>query len=373
MPNSRGRVTIRELARATGLSPAAVSYALRGLHTSAETQRRVRRAAAELGYRAHPIARALASGRTCTVGVLCGSLADHWQRDLAVRIGRELLEHNRYSIIVDAAGDPGREAELARRLSGQQVDGLIVQALDPAAPVWAELAEAVPIVPIGDALTGNTRGEVVFDNRRGVTLALEHLHGLGHRRVGVLTSTLADTPDRPADVHVRAEAARLGLTVEVAVSGAGEHEAAGAAARLLTRSPPPTAVFCFSDSIAYGVYAAARALGLRVPQDVSICGYDAHALSELLTPSLTTVDWRLPEVAADAVSLMVAALDDDAPEPVVPGARKGWRRAAGDGGGAGRRSGSGGGSRIVREPVLVPRGSTAPPGGAARTTDEVER
>ncbi|MDX6738956.1 LacI family DNA-binding transcriptional regulator [Actinocorallia sp. A-T 12471] len=332
MPNSRGRVTIRELARATGLSPAAVSYALRGMHTSAETQRRVRRAAAELGYRADPIARALASGRTGTVGVLCGSLEDYWQQDLAVRVGRELLDGGRYAIILDAAGDPAREAEHARRLREQQVDGMIVQALDPAAPLWAELAQTVPVVPIGDSLAGNAHGEVVFDNRRGVTLALEHLHGLGHRRIGVLTSTLASTPDRPADLHVNAEAARLGLTAEVAVSGAGRAEAAEAARVLLTRAPPPTAIFCFSDSIAYGVYDAARALGLRVPADVSVCGYDGHALSDLLTPPLTTVDWSLAEVAADAVGLVIAGIDGGPP-----------------------------GRRVVREPALIPRASTAPP------------
>ncbi|WP_246052492.1 LacI family DNA-binding transcriptional regulator [Actinocorallia herbida] len=337
-------MTIRELARATGLSPAAVSYALRGMHTSAETQRRVRRAAAELGYRADPIARALASGRTGTVGVLCGSLEDHWQQDLAVRVGRALLDGGRYAIILDAAGDPGREEAMARRLREQQVDGLIVQALDPAAPLWAELAEAVPVVPIGDALAGNPHGEVVFDNRRGVTLALEHLHGLGHRRIGVLTTTLASTPDRPADVHVHAEAARLGITVEVAVSGASRVEAAVSAEALLTGSPRPTAVFCFSDSIAYGVYDAARALGLRVPTDLSVCGYDAHALSDLLAPPLTTVDWRLAEVAADAVGLVLAGIDGGPP-----------------------------GRRVVREPALIPRASTAPPAGAGPHDDRMDQ
>ncbi|GAB2809926.1 LacI family DNA-binding transcriptional regulator [Actinocorallia aurea] len=344
MPSPRGRVTIRELARATGLSPAAVSYALRGIHTSAETQRRVRRAAAELGYRADPIARALASGRTGTVGVLCGSLEDYWQQDLAVRVGRELLAGGRYAIILDAAGDPAREAALALRLREQRVDGLIVQALDPAAALWAELAETVPLVPIGDALAGNPHGEVVFDNRRGVTLALEHLHGLGHRRVGVLTTTLAGTPDRPADLHVHAEAARLGLTARVAISGAGRAEAAEAARELLTEAPPPTAVFCFSDSIAYGVYDAARTLGLRVPADVSVCGYDGHALSDLLTPPLTTVDWRLAEVAADAVGLVLAGIDGGPP-----------------------------GRRVVREPALVPRASTAPPAGAAPHNDRMSQ
>ncbi|GAA0947505.1 LacI family DNA-binding transcriptional regulator [Actinocorallia libanotica] len=329
MPQSGRRVTIRELARVTGLSPAAVSYALRGVHTSAETQKRVRAAADELGYQAHPIARALASGRTDTVGLLCGSLADFWQQELAVRIGRALLEEGRYAIVLDAADDPGRELELAERLRDQRVDGLIVQPVDPSAPAWAQLADVLPVVSIGDALAGNPHGEVVFDNRAGVTLALEHLHGLGHRRIGVLTSTLERTPDRPADVHVRAEARRLGLEAEIAVTRSALPEATAAARALLARPDRPSALFCFSDSIAYGVYLAAGELGLSVPGEVSVCGYDAHALSVLPTPPLTTVDWDLPGVAADAVSLVLDAIEERPP------------------------------GRIVRPPVLCPRESTS--------------
>ncbi|MEO5877369.1 MAG: LacI family DNA-binding transcriptional regulator [Streptosporangiaceae bacterium] len=330
MPRPRSRVTIREVAEATGLSPAAVSYALRGMQTSEETQERVRRVAAELGYEAHPIARALASGRTGMVGLLCGSLEDFWQQSLAVEIGRALLASDRYAIILDACDDPARELQLARQLKEQQVDGLIVQALDPSAALWTTLAASIPVISIGDALAGNPHGEVVFDNRRGVTLALEHLHGLGHRDLAVLTSTRTSTPDRPADVHVHAEARRLGLSAEVVVAPSALAEATAVARDLLSRPDRPTAVFCFSDSIAYGVYAAARGLGLGVPRDISVCGYDDHPLSTLLTPALTSVDWDVGGVADAAVTLVVAALT--APPPTR--------------------------TRLVRDPVLRPRLST---------------
>ncbi|MFD2349329.1 LacI family DNA-binding transcriptional regulator [Nonomuraea ferruginea] len=110
----RKRATIREVARATGLSQAAVSYALRGVQVAPETVERVRAAAAELGYEADPIARALASGRTGMIGVLCASLEDLWQQSLAVGISRGLRERDRYALILDAAGDPARERALAR-------------------------------------------------------------------------------------------------------------------------------------------------------------------------------------------------------------------------------------------------------------------
>ncbi|MFC5184762.1 LacI family DNA-binding transcriptional regulator [Actinomadura harenae] len=310
MSDRRKRATIREVAQATGLSPAAVSYALRGIQTSEETQERVRAAAEELGYEAHPIARALASGRTDMVGLLCGSLEDYWQQSLAVGIGRALLARDRYALIVDAGGDPERELALARRLRDQRVDGLIVQPLDPAASLWTDLAETLPVVSIGDALLGGkAQGEVVFDNRRGVTLALEHLRDLGHRRVAVFTPTRASTPDRPADVHVNAEADRLGLAVEVVVAPPSPAETTEVALRVLAGPDRPSAVFCFADSIAYAVYAATRALGLSVPGDLAVCGYDNHPMSALLTPPLTTVDWDIDGIVDAAVRLVVDVID----------------------------------------------------------------
>ncbi|GAA3384593.1 LacI family DNA-binding transcriptional regulator [Cryptosporangium minutisporangium] len=332
MPQQRKRATIRHVAEATGLSTAAVSYALRGLQTSEETQRRVREAAAELGYEADPIARALASGRTGTVGLLCGSLEDLWQQSLAVAMGRELLGQDRYALILDAAGDPAREAILARQLRDQRVDALVVQPLDPSAPHWAELAGALPIVSIGDPLNGVQGGEVLFDNRTGVTLALEHLTGLGHRRIAVLTPNRPSTPDRPAEVHVGIEAARLGIDVRLVTSPHALAGATAVATEVLAADDKPTAVFCFADSIAYGVHAAARRLGLDIPADVSVVGYDSHPMSGLLSPALTTVDWDLAGIVRQATALAVAQIE-----------KRAHRR------------------RFVRAPRLWVRDSTAPP------------
>ncbi|MFB9963471.1 LacI family DNA-binding transcriptional regulator [Sinosporangium siamense] len=302
------------MAKATGLSPAAVSYALRGLQVSDETIERVRRAAAELGYEADPIARALASGRTGMIGLLCGSLEDLWQQSLAVGIGRALLANDKYALILDAAGDPRREQALAARLRDQRVDGLIVQPVDPASPYWAELCESMPVVAVGDALGAVAgAGEVVFDNRAGVTLALRHLRDRGHRRVAVLTPTQASTPDRPADVYVTAEAERLGLDIRVVTAPQSTSAATKVAWELLgePEGERPQAVFCFADSIAYGVYAAAARRGLRVPDDISVMGYDDHPMSALLTPGLTTVNWDIDGIVRAAVHLVLEAVDAD--------------------------------------------------------------
>ena len=339
MPQQRKRATIRDVAEATGLSPAAVSYALRGIQTSEETQERVQRAAAELGYNVDRIARALASGRTGTVGLLFGSLEDLWQQLLGVGMGRALLARDHYALLVDAAGDPGRQLLLADQLRDQRVDGLIVHPLDPSDERWPQLAQSLPVVSIGDALpSGQAAGEVMFDNRSGVTLALEHLHKLGHRRIGVLTPTQPSTPDRPADIYVTAEAERLGLDVSIISSPPGLTAAAEVAHGVLAKTDRPTALFCFADSIAYGAYAAARELGLRIPEEVSVSGYDDHPMSALLTPTLTTVDWNIDGIVRAAVRLMLAAVD-----------RKPHRR------------------RTVQPPHLRERGSTGPPWTAPST------
>jgi LacI family transcriptional regulator len=329
---STKRVTIREVADAAGLSPAAVSYALCGIQVSEETQERVRKVASELGYEAHPIARALASGRTGMVGILGPSLEDLWQQRLVAEAGRVLLAHDRYALILDAGGDPARQRVLAAQLRDQQVDGLIVSPVDPSDAFWAELTESLAVVSIGDALAGAAAaGEVLFDNRAGVSGALEHLHALGHRRIAVLRPPGSVTQDRPAEVYVLAEADRLGLDVAVLNAPYELQQATDVAREVLSAAARPTAVFCFSDSIAYGIYAAARELQMPIPDAMSVMGYDDNPISALLAPPLTTFAWDSGRLVDIAVGMLLAAIDG--------------RRPA-------RR-------RVVIEPTLQDRDSTA--------------
>ena len=304
------RVTIREVADAAGVSPAAVSYALRGIQVSEETQERVRKVADEMGYEANPIARALASGRTGMIGILGPSLEDLWQQRLVAEAGRALLAHDRYALILDAGGDPARQRALATQLRDQQVDGLILSPVDPSDEFWSEIAESLSVVSIGDALPGRgAAGEVLFDNRSGVRCALEHLHALGHRRIAVLRAPGSPTNDRPAEVYVGSEADRLDVDVSVVSSPYELDEATEVARAVLTSDHRPTAAFCFSDSIAYGVYAAARQLELRIPQDLSVIGYDDHPVSILLAPPLTSFSWDTERLVEVAVGMVLGAID----------------------------------------------------------------
>ncbi len=332
----RKRVTIKDVAAATGLSPAAVSYAMRGLQTSPETQERVRRAADDLGYTGNAVARALARGRTGLVGVLAGSLEDLGEQRFVEALGRQLGTHELHMMLVDAQGDPVREGALARQLADQLVDGLVVSSLNPTDPVWEEIGEAMPVVTVGDALSGPTVGEVLFDNRAGVTMVLEHLHALGHRRIAVLTPSRPSTPDRPAERVVGEACRALGLEATVVNTRHSIDDAAEAASGLLRSDPRPTAVFCLSDSIACGVYAAAAAEGLSIPGGLSVAGYDGHPIARAVTPQLTTVEWGMSDVATAAAGMLADAV-----------------------GGASRPR-----ARVRVAPELVARGSTAAPPAA---------
>src|SRR5215213_9825781 len=213
---AKRRTTIRQLAEYTGLSPAAVSYALRGMHVSAETERRVREAAAELGYEADPIARALAGGATGVVGLLVGSLSDFWNQELVRAVQRELYGVALSTLVADADGLPARELELGRRLVDQRVDGLVVVPIGPASGGWAAITRQVATVTVGDALPGVApAGEVVFDNERGVQETLQHLSALGHRQVTVLSWAVETSPDRGAERAVAGTAAALNLECRV--------------------------------------------------------------------------------------------------------------------------------------------------------------
>jgi LacI family transcriptional regulator, galactose operon repressor len=223
---------------------------------------------------------------------------------------------------------------LAAQLRDQQVDGLILSPVDPADGFWVELADELALVSIGDAVEGAAAaGEVLFDNRNGVRAALSHLRTLGHRRVAVLCPPGSPTSHRPAEVFVVAEAKRLGLDAVVVSSGYELARATEVARVVLSAEHRPTAAFCFSDSIAYGVYAAARELELTIPQDLSVIGYDNHPVSAQLTPPLTTFDWNSERLVEEAVAMVLAAIDG----------RRVRRR------------------RVVIEPTLQERGSTARP------------
>lgn len=308
------RPTLADIAQETGLSTAAVSYALRGLQVPPDTQARVRAVADRLGYTVNPIARALSSGRTDTIGVLCGSLEDSWQRSVAAALVQALPGTGRQAVIMDAGSDPVVQLDLARRLVESRVDAVVVMPIDPAAPEWSQLAESTSLISIGDGLpTAPTAAEIVYDNTAGVTDGLTRLATAGHQRVAVLSPLAADTPDRPAEAVVARMGRELGVDARVVRT---PHELDGASAVVraeLESTSPPTGILCLADSIAWGVYAAAGELGLSIPDDVSVIGYDDAPVSRLLVPPLTSYHWPMEDLTEAVLESIGRAIDDGTP------------------------------------------------------------
>jgi LacI family transcriptional regulator len=313
---------LQDLADAAGLSLAATSYALRGVRGSAATISRVRQMADDLGYTVDPIARALASGRTGSVGV-SGSLRDLWQQDFSVLLTRALRRRGRYATIADADADPEQERLIVEQFVAQRVDAALVSPVDPTAEYWRLLGPEVAVVAIGDALTTRPgSGSVLFDNRYGVETALAHLATLGHHRIGLLAPALPSTPGRPAQVLAAEVAESLGVELVEISAPAATAEAVEAATDLLTGPGRPTGVFCLSDSLAFAAYRAARDVGLRLPDDLSVVGYDDHQLAALVDPGLTTMAWDEDAIVEAAVGQLEGAVEPAPsfrPELVVRG------------------------------------------------------
>jgi LacI family transcriptional regulator len=291
----RKRATLRDLAEVTGLSTAGVSYALRGQRVSPETEARVRAAAARIGFRSDPIARALRGGATGLVGMIGGSLDDFWHQEFASELQRCLRRHGRHMLLADAGGDPDAEIALAESLSDQRVDGLVALPVEPESPAWLPIVRSVPTVAVGAALPAPA-GAVRFAAEAGYELVLNHLRGAGHRRILVL-ATATHRPPRRAGVR----------TVRCGFSPA---EGRTAAHRALERPDAPTAVFALSDALAYGVYMACADLGLDVPGDIAVAGFDDHPLSALVAPPLTSVSWDTAAAAAAAAEMLAGAIDE---------------------------------------------------------------
>jgi len=330
------RPTLQDVADAVGLSSATVSYALRGERGSDETRRRVHAAAAELGYHVDPIARALASGRSGTIAILCGSTRDLWQQQLVADLARALMAQDRHAIVADADGNPRHEEALLGKLRSQRPDGLLVAPLDPFAAEWEALARQLPVVSIGDRLSqAPSAGAVVFDNARGVAQVFDHLATLGHRRIAVVLPRRPSTPDRPAEHLVEEQARRRGIAVELVRTPPATADS-DAMTRYLAAAidvaDRPTAAFCLSDTFAFGILRAAAKLGLDVPSDLSLVGFENVEFADLAGPGLTTMDWGRTAVVDAAVGQLLSAVDD----------------------------GEGLGLRTIA-PRLVTRGSTAPP------------
>lgn len=308
MPQGPGRVTIVDIARALGLSNATVSLALNDAPgVKEETRQRVKEYARLLRYRPNASARAIKAGRTQLVAALLGRLTDSFFEEIVQGI-ENVADRQGYDVLVSSAGDHTQpEAEFVERLVARHIDGVIGAffALSPAAIARFEEV-GIPLVMLRPRIEGE-QPCLAVDNVLGGRMAAEHLLELGHRRALYVGSD---------DIFgcLRGEGARNafsergGIMEECPVSfGLDLTAAREAVTARLGRGRDFTAIFCADDVLAVGACHALHEASLRVPDDVSIVGFDDLRWTRLLSPPLTTV--HQPQVAqGEAAMTMLTEL-----------------------------------------------------------------
>ncbi len=297
----RRRVTSADVARYAGVSRTTVSFVLNDrpdTNITDETRQRVLAAARELGYVVHGAARALAAGSSQTIGLVLRQSPEQVAADALLAetlwgIGGEAHRAGYRVLVEPLSPGAGSYAGLVR---SQRVDGLIVSGpRSDDEELRALAAEEYPIILQG-SLPGIQAPSVDVDNRAGARSAVDHLLALGHRRIAHVTNApgaYTSAEDRLGGYRDALAAARVPFDAALVAEGAFD-AASGRTAmhEILARGAPPTAVFVGSDVVAVGVLRALREAGLRVPDDVSVVGFDDIALAAFVDPPLTTV--RLP-------------------------------------------------------------------------------
>lgn len=320
-----GHVTLRDIAARVGVSVAAVSRALNGYpDVSERTRRRVLKAARELNYRPNAAAKTLVTRRSQLIGLFfLGESPERFSDPFASRVVDGLLEGLAgagYDVLIFPSGPRSFRPSFLESASRRQLDGAVFLGLRTDDPRWDELARLrVPLVSVDVPLDAASAVCVGCDHVDGARQAVRHLLELGHRRVAYVNGHRAAPVswERLAGFTRALEEAGMPVHPDYVAEGDFTEEGGRRAARaLLTRSPRPTAVFAASDRMAIGVVEAAREMGLQVPHDLSVVGYDDIDAAAYCRPPLTTVHQPRREIGLAAAEAAVRLIESsDLPPP----------------------------------------------------------
>ena len=305
------RPTIHDVASRAGVSKSLVSLALRGSPKVSDASREaILQAAAELGYRPNAAARSLADRRSHTIGVLILDLHNPVFAEILDGVQTEVRSRDLSTMLVSGGADPVREQAEIDTLLQFQVEGLILISHRLSPDALRSIAAEVPTVIVTRRdLTGPRMDTVSNDDIAGAGLAVDHLVALGHSRIACLTG--GDNPvSHDRERGYREAMARHGLADHVQVVAGGLTDGAGYAAGTRALQGSPTALFVANDIAALGAIAAVQDAGLRVPEDVSVVGYDGIAIGGLRSLNLTTVAQPLAELGALAARRLVARIEN---------------------------------------------------------------
>ncbi len=323
-------VDIRELARRSGVSAATVSRALNDrADVSPTTRARILELAAELGYSPSQPARTLVRKRSDTVGLIWDTGYERTGRrhpflqDLLTALKRPLSDAG-YHLMLLATSESDTAVDFYLRATRQHsLDGVILMGVDERHPAITAVVEAaVPCVAVDLALRGPRTTYVSSDNRTGATLAVNHLHEQGRRRIAIINGPLSLMPASERLAGYRYASARLGLPYrpEYVVHGDFFLDSGYQATRQLLALPePPDAIFAAGDEMAIGTLHAIFDAGLTVPEDIAVVGFDDIEAACLVRPALTTVAQSPSDLCTSAVKALLSIIADGDHASLQPG------------------------------------------------------
>jgi LacI family transcriptional regulator len=315
------RVKLADVARAAGVHPGTASRALNPLtreQVSRETYRRVSRAAQRLGYMPNVVARGLRTARSYIVAMLVPDVTNPLFPPM-VRAAEQVLTRAGYTLVLtDTDNDAETERRQVEALRARGADGFIIATARWQDPLLDEIADAkIPAVLLNRNMAGGRLPYVGADERFGITLAVDHLVALGHRRISYLAGPQDTSTGRERVAAFRQAMRGHGLPTprgQVRACAAYTEAAGAAAARaLLGAGLDATAILAGNDLIAFGVLAELARAGLACPRQVSVIGFNDLPLVDKLTPPLTTVRLPLAEMGSLAAHILLGEMDGGAP------------------------------------------------------------
>jgi len=310
--------TMQDVAREADVSRALVSLVMRGQPNVSEARRvRVLEAAQRLGYRPNAMARSLASQRTRTVGVILDDLANPFFAEIVGGVEQLATEVGYQLLLGTGSLRPDREREALETLLEYRADGIILISPRMAAADIVKASHEVPVVLVAREVRDANADLVITDDRHGIELVLDHLVGLGHKRIAHVDGGSGAGARLRRSSYLRGMRAR-GLEQHAnAIRGDYTEEAGVRAARTMIEAGRlPTAVFGANDMIAAGLLGAFDQAGVEVPADVSIVGYDNVYIAHLAHVSLTTIDQPRVRMGRLALELLLDRIETSR-EPVV--------------------------------------------------------
>jgi len=317
--------SIKDIARAANVSYSTVSRALNDSpRVKPETRERIQHIATEMGYLPSAVARSLVTRRTHIIGVVVTTITDLFFAEVIHAIEETALKQKYNVILTNSGREPERELEAIRALRERRVDGIIlVSAGTSKKDLSAVKGVGTPTVIINNARREHIGYSVEVDNLSGGREATQHLLSLGHRRIAHITGPIRewDGAERQSGYEQVLRTYGLPLDPSLIVKGGDRPEGGMQAMQQLLALPcRPTAVFCYNDVVALGAMRAARAANLRIPQDLSVVGFDDIDLAPFFEPALTTVAQPKRQMGEKAVQMILDLLAGDRVEDcVLPG------------------------------------------------------